>query len=91
MSDHELLHQVQREQLREIFREVLSERDRRDEEQRAEQERAEQAYLASIRRKDLSPREKSVLIERLGKDSYLALPWGEDQPRDDAGRFRRLR
>ena len=28
MTDDELLHQAQRDQLREIFREVLSERDR---------------------------------------------------------------
>ena len=42
-----------------LFREALAERDQRAEEQRLEQERAEQEYLASIRRKDLTAREKS--------------------------------
>jgi hypothetical protein len=79
------------ETVRSLLREVLAERDRlATEEQRQAQEQAEQEYLASIRRRDLTPKEKSLLIDKLGPAGYLALPWGEpDQPRDSNGRFRR--
>ena len=48
-----------------------------------------EAELAQIRRRNLSPLEKSRLIDKLGVDGYLALPYGEpDQPRDGNGPYR---
>ena len=54
------------------------------------------AVLAFSRRTDcltgrnLTPKEKARLIDKLGPAGYLALPYGEpDQPRDPGGRWRR--
>ena len=73
--------------VREIFHEVLAERDRRVEEERQARERAEQERLASIRRSTLTPRQKSDLINLIGYDQYMQLKYN-DQPRDSNGRYR---
>ena len=55
----------------EVVSEVLSERDALEQ----AREKAAEAELASIRRSTLSAKQKSALIDRIGKDAYLRLQW----------------
>ena len=74
--------------VREIVREVMVERDRLAAGERQAQQQAEQEQLAAIRRSQLTPKQTSDLIDRVGYERYMQIPW-DDQPRDDSGRFRR--
>jgi hypothetical protein len=78
--------EITNETVRELLREVLSERDRQAAEEQQAQAAREADELSRIRRKDLTPKQVSQLVERLGKDGYLALPY-DDQPRGSLGRF----
>jgi hypothetical protein len=64
---------------------AAAEMRRRDEEDRLEEEIERRVELRLVEerakqkppiyRRDLRPREKSQLIEKLGHDKYMALPW----------------
>ena len=79
--------EISLEMVREVIRDVIAERDRRAEDERLAQERAEQEQLASIRRCNLSPREKSDLINRIGYEKYMQVKF-DDQLRGSDGRYR---
>lgn len=75
MNDRELIDAARREQLREVVGEILDERQSVEAARQRTQQQSEQEELASIRRSTLSPRQKSELIDRIGKERYLQLPW----------------
>jgi hypothetical protein len=79
-TDRELIEAAQRDLVREVFREVLAERDRKAAEEREAREAADAEYLANVRRKDLTPRQVSELVDRIGMQAYLALPYGDPKP-----------
>jgi hypothetical protein len=45
------------------------------------------AELAGVKRRDLTPKQTSDLIDRVGYERYMQIPW-DDQPRDELGRYR---
>jgi hypothetical protein len=74
-TDHELLNQIRREELREVIGELLEEQRTLEAARQRAREQEEREALAQIRRSTLTPKQVSQLVDRLGLKGYLALKW----------------